>query len=266
MPAETPVPLLRVLFIADIYGRVGWETVVRFWPDLMARRVHLVVANGENAADGRGITPEWAQTYHHQGIDVITGGNHIWDKPQIRKAFREFPYLLRPLNYPPGSGGQGTAVVTARDGTKVAVINLQGRTYMTPIDCPFRTAAREIARLKRLTPVIIIDFHAEATAEKQALAWHLDGKVSAVIGTHTHVQTADERVLPGGTAFITDAGMTGPHDSVIGNSISGAVSRFIHQTPHTYEVAQGNPRFNGVLLDIDPVTGKASRIERLALP
>jgi hypothetical protein len=212
------------------------------------------------------LTVELVNTYRELGVDVITSGNHIWDKYPIRKEFRKFPNLLRPLNYPPGAGGQGSVIVPARSGDPVAVINLQGRTYMNPIDCPFRTAEREIGRLEGQTKVIIIDMHAEATAEKQALAWFLDGRASAVIGTHTHVQTADERILPGGTGYITDAGMTGPYDSVIGNSVKASINRFLYQTPHPNEVAKDNLRLNGVLLEVDSGSGHCLNIRRINLP
>ena len=269
MPAESQpaARLVRILFIADVYGKPGLDILTALLPGLVREReVHFVVANGENGDDGRGLTVELVNAYAAFGVDVITGGNHIWDKQPLRKAMKQFPQLLRPLNYPPGAGGQGSGVFKARNGEAVAVINLQGRTYMTPIDCPFRTADRELPFLANETKVILVDMHAEATAEKQALAWYLDGRVSGIIGTHTHVQTADERVLPGGTGFITDAGMTGPHDSVIGNAVKASINRFIFGTPQSNLVAVDNLRLNGVLLEVDAVSGKCAHIERINLP
>jgi len=266
MPADTSRPV-RILFIADVYGKPGLDILAALLPGLVHdRQVNFVIANGENGDEGRGLTVELINAYAALGVDVITGGNHIWDKQPLRKEMKRFSQLLRPLNYPHGAGGQGSCVFPARNGEKVAVMNLQGRTYMTPIDCPFRTADRDLPRLEEQTKIIIIDMHAEATAEKQALAWYLDGKVSAIIGTHTHVQTADERILPDGTGFITDAGMTGPHDSVIGNAIKPSINRFIFGTPQANQVAIGNLRLNGVLLDIDAASGKCLHIERVNLP
>jgi len=226
----------------------------------------LVIANGENGAEGKGLTVELVKTLSELGVDVITSGNHIWEKQPLRKEFKNLPQLLRPLNYPFGSGGHGSIVAKTKSGKPIAVINLQGRTYMAPIDCPFRAAEREIKNLSAQTRVVFIDMHAESTAEKQALAWFLDGQASVLVGTHTHVQTADERILPGGTGFITDAGMTGAFDSVIGSSVKVAIQRFLTQTPQPFHLAAENLRLNGVVADIDEGTGKCLNIERLNLP
>ena len=265
--ADTSMRRVKILFIADVFGKPGLDVLARLLPGLIRQyEADLVIANGENGDDGKGLTVELVRTYTELGVNVITGGNHIWDKHPIRKEMRNLPHLLRPLNYPPGAGGQGSGIFTARNGEPVAVISLQGRTYMPPIDCPFRTAERELKRFEGQTRMIVVDMHAEATAEKQALAYFLDGRVSAILGTHTHVQTADERILPDGTGYITDAGMTGPHDSVIGNNIKAAVSRFLLQTPHLLLVAEHNLRLNGVYIEIDAESGRCLQIQRLNLP
>jgi hypothetical protein len=225
----------------------------------------LVIANGENAAGGFGITSEIADELLFLGIDVLTSGNHVWDKKEIEPYLGKQDRLIRPANYPEGNAGFGSVVVSTRSAGEAAVLNLEGRVFMSNLEDPFRVAEREIEKLKKQTPVIIIDFHAEATSEKIALAWHLDGKASAVIGTHTHVQTADERVLPGGTAFITDAGMTGPTDSVIGVRKEQAIARFLYQTPHRFEIPKGPVHLDAVVVDIDSATGKAKGIERIHL-
>ena len=229
-------------------------------------KADIVVANGENCDEGRGITVDQAKLLHNLGVNIITSGNHIWDKTPLRKAMRDLPNLLRPLNYPAGSGGHGSTVYTTDSGIRVAVINLQGRTYMRPIDCPFRIADREIKRIGESADIILVDMHAESTAEKQALGWYLDGVVSAVVGTHTHVQTADERILPRGTGLITDVGMTGSIDSIIGMSIKAAIQRFITQTPQPFQLSLDNLKLNGVLLEFDTETGRCIKIERLNLP
>ena len=258
---------MKLLFIADIVGQTGIDLISRMLPSLVKQyRVDIVVANGENSDDGRGLMPDQVRLFSDLGVDVITSGNHIWDKAPLRKEMRQFNNLLRPLNYPPGSGGRGSIVIQTRLKIPVAVINLQGRTFMPPIDCPFRTADREIKNIKDRARIIFIDMHAESTAEKQALAWHLDGTVSAVIGTHTHVQTADERILPKGTGYLTDAGMTGAMDSVIGMATKVAIHRFITQTPQPYQLARDNLRFNGVLLEFNADNGHCVKIERLNLP
>ena len=255
---------MRILFVADLVGENAIDLVLDLLPRVKRKyAIDFVIANAENADKGKGITAKQVQRLKENGIDCLTSGNHIWE-PRKRDVLRQFEgYLLRPLNYPPGNLGVGSAVVTARNGLKVGVLNLQGRSFMFPLDCPFRLGEEEIRKLRRHTPIIIVDFHAEATAEKQALAWYLDGRVSAVIGTHTHVQTADERILPNGTAYITDAGMTGPFDSVIGMDTQKAIQRFIMQSHVYYAIAKENIRFNGVVIEVDDANGKARKIFRL---
>ncbi|MBN1540665.1 TIGR00282 family metallophosphoesterase [candidate division KSB1 bacterium] len=257
---------MTLLFIADIVGRPGMELVQFFLPGLRKKYdVDLCIANGENGYHGLGLTEQLVKQYHNLGIDVITGGNHTWNQADFRKYLRNESRVLRPLNYPESVPGNGSILIETRKAT-VGVLNAQGRTFMYPIDCPFLRTKKEIESLKEKTPVLFIDFHAEATAEKMAYAWYLDGLVSAVVGTHTHVQTADERILPGGTAYITDAGMTGPHDSVIGMDREVAIKRFTTQLPERYRVGSGNNRLCAVVIKIDPSSGKAQNIERLILP
>jgi hypothetical protein len=255
-----------ILFIGDIVGRPGREIVRRALPALVAHhRVDLVIANVENAAAGFGVTPDLADDFISHGVQVMTGGNHTWDKKEILPYFAEQPRLLRPANMPAGTPGRGRYVAQAANGVPVAVINTMGRVFMTAIDDPFRVVLDEIAAVKDQARLIFVDFHAEATSEKVAMGWHLDGRVTAVVGTHTHVQTADERVLPNGTAYITDAGMTGPHDSVIGVERSAILQRFLTGLPTRFETASENPRLNGVLLEADELTGRAVSITRLSL-
>lgn len=259
---------ITVLFIADIVGQPGCEILLRLLPSLQKQHdVDFTIANGENANNnGKGITLKIARRFFNAGVDLITGGNHTWENRNNGELFKEESRVLRPANYPEGNLGRGYQYATLSDGTRIAVANLQGRTFLYPILCPFRFAETLIAEMRRETPIILIDFHAEATAEKIALGWHLDGKVSAVIGTHTHVQTADERILPGGTAYITDAGMSGAHDSVIGMQIQSAIDRFILQTPTQFQVAKDNLRLSGVIIKINKETGKATSIRRLLVP
>lgn len=255
---------MKVLFIGDIIGEPGRKMVRAQLRGLMdAHRPDLVIANGENAAGGFGITAEIADELLFLGIDVLTSGNHVWDKKEIAPYLAKQDRLIRPANYPVGNPGAGSVVISTLSGVKAAVLNLEGRVFMSNLEDPFRFAEREIERLKRETPIVVIDFHAEATSEKIALAWHLDGKASAVIGTHTHVQTADERILPAGTAFITDVGMTGPTDSVIGVRKEQAIARFLYQTPHRFEIPKGPVHLNAVLIAVDETTGKATSIERI---
>jgi 2',3'-cyclic-nucleotide 2'-phosphodiesterase len=255
---------MRILFIGDIVGSPGRKIVHDRLADILAQReINLCIANGENAASGFGITPRIAEDLLASGIEVISGGNHIWDRKEILEFFPHEPRLLRPANFPPGSPGSGLFVGHARSGAGYAVLNLQGRTFMTPLDDPFRTALAELARIPPDVKVILVDMHAEATSEKQAMGWYLDGKVSAVVGTHTHVATADFRVLPGGTAFITDVGMTGPHDSVIGMEKQGVLQRFLDAMPARFAVADGDVQMNTVLIDVDESTGRARSIDRL---
>jgi 2',3'-cyclic-nucleotide 2'-phosphodiesterase len=257
---------MRILFIGDIVGSPGREMVTKHLASLVEQhRVDLVIINGENSAAGFGITPKIAEELFALGADVITGGNHSWDRKEILEYIPNEPRLLRPANFPK-SPGRGLYVGTSRGGVRYAVLNLQGRVFMTQLDCPFRTADSELARIPPDVKVIFVDMHAEATSEKQAMGWFLDGRVSVVVGTHTHVATADERVLPNGTAFITDVGMTGPHESVIGMDRSAMVKRFLDSMPTKFEVALGDVRINGVLADVDESTGRARSIVRVRVP
>lgn len=257
---------VKLLFIGDIIGKPGRQALSRELHRLVDRyMVDMVIANGENAAGGFGITEEIAKELFRSGVHLLTSGNHVWDKKDAYEFIGREERLLRPANYPLGAPGQGSAVVTTAGGVKVAVLNLEGRVFMNNLECPFRMADREIARLREVTPIIFVDFHAEATSEKAALGWYLDGRVSAVIGTHTHVQTADERILPGGTAYLTDAGMTGGFDSVIGMRKDEAIDKFLTQLPTKFEVAKGGIRLNGVVVEVDGVSGKALAIERITV-
>jgi len=255
--------IIRVLFIADIVGNPGLNALEEALPVL--RETHkpdLIVANGENSAHGKGLTPHIAEGLFQSGIQVITTGNHIWSRKNIFESLEHDPRILRPLNYPADTPGHGSTVLTVK-GKRIGVVNLQGRAFMYSIDCPFRCMDEEIKRLRgQQASIVIVDFHAEATAEKIALAWYLDGRVSSVIGTHTHVQTADERILPGGTSTITDAGMTGPVDSVIGMDKDTAVKRFRTQLPVMYRIASGDSIVCGVGLTIDSETGQSLSIVR----
>jgi metallophosphoesterase (TIGR00282 family) len=254
---------MRVLFIGDIVGSPGRRIVLERLADVVANdKIDLVIANGENAASGFGITPRLVEELLGAGIEVITGGNHIWDRKEIFDYVAQEPRLLRPANFAASNPGRGLYCGTAHNGVPYAVLNLQGRTFMAANDDPFRTADRELASLPAGVKVIIVDFHAEATSEKQAMGWYLDGRVSAVIGTHTHVATADARVLPQGTAFITDAGMTGPHNSVIGMDKKGVLQRFLDGLPARFEVAEGDIRMNTVFMELDPATGRAQSIKQ----
>jgi len=255
---------MRILFIGDIVGEPGRRIVRDRAADILVQqRIDLAIANCENAASGFGVTPRLVDELLSTGIEVLSGGNHIWDRKEIFDYFPHQPRLLRPANFPDGSPGSGLFVGEARNGAGYAVLNLQGRTFMTPIDCPFRAADRELARIPPGVKVVLVDIHAEATSEKQAMGWYLDGRVSAVVGTHTHVPTGDAHVLPKGTAYITDVGMTGPHDSVIGMDKEGIVKRFLDGLPARFAVAEGDIQMNTVLLDVDPETGHALSIERL---
>lgn len=255
---------VSILFIGDIIGKPGRQALSRELHRLVDRHnVDIVIANGENAAGGFGLTEETARELFKQGVHLLTGGNHIWDKKEQVPLILADPRILRPANYPAGAPGNGSAVLTTPGGVKVAVLNLEGRVYMKTLECPFKVADREIERLKQETPVIFVDFHAEATSEKSALGWYLDGRVSALIGTHTHVQTADERILTQGTAFLTDAGMTGAFDSVIGMGKEETIRRFLTQLPSKFEVAKKDIRLNAVVIGVDEQSGKAVSIERI---
>jgi metallophosphoesterase (TIGR00282 family) len=254
---------MRIAFIADITGRPGrWIVSQLLWAYKRKHAVDFVIANVENAAGGYGVTREISQKLFTYGVDVQTSGNHIWDRQESHELLDEEPYLIRPANYPPGVPGRGSVVKQTENGVPVAVLNLQGRVYMKEIDCPFRVADRVVSRLREEAAIVFVDLHAEATSEKQAMAYYLDGRVSAVIGTHTHVQTADERIFPKGMAYLTDAGMTGPHDSVLWVRPQDAIRRLMTGLPHKFQMADGDIKMCGVLLDVDEKTGGATHIER----
>lgn len=257
---------MRILFIGDIFGKPGREIAQRAIPALVARHhLDLVIANVENSAAGFGVTGDIAETILTYGVDVMTSGNHIWDKKEVLDYIPRQPRLLRPANFPAGVPGRGSWIGQTRTGEPVAVINVMGRVFMAPLDDPFAVVLREIEAARARARVIIVDFHAEATSEKVAMGWHLDGRVTAIFGTHTHVQTADERVLPKGTAYLTDVGMTGPHDSIIGVTVEAALGRFVTGLPAKFEAASGPGRLNAIIITADPATGKALGIERLNL-
>jgi metallophosphoesterase (TIGR00282 family) len=258
---------MKLLFIGDIVGRPGRDLVRRHLKALAASlEADLVIANGENAAGGAGITRENMYEMFTAGVEVITSGNHVWDKRETLEFIGAEPRLLRPANYPDGTPGAGSFVALSKSGVRVGVVNVMGRVFLHAIDDPFRVADREIARVKDDgAQIVFVDVHAETTSEKMALGWYLDGRVSAVVGTHTHVQTADARILPGGTAYLSDAGMTGPHDGVIGMDREAVIARFITGRPTRFEPASGDPRLHGVTVTADPLTGKATAIELVAL-
>src|SRR5712692_2597830 len=258
--------MIRLLFIGDIVGRPGRELVRLGLHGLVEHhRIDLVIANAENAAAGFGITREIGDQLLEWGVDVMTSGNHIWDKKEALDYIGTEPRLLRPANYPAGAPGNGSYLARTRHGRSVGVVNVMGRVFMLNIDDPFQIVLREIEALKQRTRIVFVDVHAEATSEKIAMGWHLDGKATAVVGTHTHVQTADERILPKGTAYLTDVGMTGPHDSIIGVEVDAALGKFLTGLPVRFETATGNPRLNAVIVEADEKTGLATNIERLSL-
>ena len=255
---------MRILFIGDVFGRTGRDLVRQGVPVLTARYdIDAVVANVENAASGAGITRETGDALLKAGVDVMTTGNHVWDKREALTYIGVEPRLLRPLNMSPAAPGRGEFVARVEGGRPVGVINAMGRVFMPPVDNPFDAVAAAVDRLARECRIIVVDMHAEATAEKIAMGWHLDGRVAAVVGTHTHVQTADARILPGGTAYITDVGMTGPHDSIIGMERAGVLDRFVTGLPTRMEPASENPRLQAVVIDADEHTGLAREIVRL---
>jgi len=254
---------MRVLFIGDIVGAPGRQIVRERLADLVEHQhIDLVIANGENSAAGFGITPRIAEDLLSNGIDVLTGGNHSWDRKEIYEFIPHEPRLLRPANFPEGNPGAGLYVGTAKNGVKYAVLNLQGRVFLAPSDDPFKKADSELSKLPDDVAFVLVDIHAETTSEKIAFGWHLDGRVSAIVGTHTHVTTADERVLPEGTAYITDVGMTGPHEGIIGMERSAIVKKFIDGLPARFEVASGDIQMNAVLIETDD-SGPRNRAGRL---
>ena len=255
---------MKILLIGDIVGRPGRVIVERVLGALRKeQQIDLVVANCENVAGGAGVTPSTAEELFRAGADVLTSGNHVWRRREGLELLKLDARVIRPANYPDGTPGNGSTIVQTQSGQKVGILNVMGRVFMEPLSCPFRAAERELARLKLVTPVIIVDMHAEATSEKVAMGWFLDGRVSCVFGTHTHIPTADERILPNGTAFITDVGMTGPYDSVIGRRVDQILERFLKQLPVRSEVAENNVQLRGLLIEVDAKTGKASAVERL---
>src|SRR5262245_41658784 len=257
---------VRILFIGDIVGRPGRDLVKRGLASLVEHHsIDVVIANAENAAAGFGITREIGDQLLDWGVDVMTSGNHVWDKKEALDYIGTESRLLRPANYPAGVPGNGSYLARTKQGETIGVINVMGRVFMQSIDDPFVIVLREVEKLRDRTRTIIVDFHAEATSEKIAMGWHLDGRVTAVIGTHTHVQTADERVLPKGTGYLTDVGMTGPHDSVIGVEIEPVLSRFMNALPVRFETATGNPRLHAVVIESDPQSGRTVDLERLSV-
>ena len=257
---------MRILFVGDIFGKPGRDIAQKAIPALIETRgIDLVIANVENSAAGFGVTGDIAETILKYGVDVMTSGNHIWDKKEILEYIPRQPRLLRPANFPAGVPGRGSWVGQTRTGEPIAVINVMGRIFMQPLDDPFAVVLREIEAVRGKARVILVDFHAEATSEKVAMGWHLDGRVTAIFGTHTHVQTADERLMPKGTAYLTDVGMTGPHESIIGVTVEAALGRFVSGMPARFEAATGPGRLNAIIITADPSSGKATAIERLNL-
>ncbi|MEK7780878.1 MAG: TIGR00282 family metallophosphoesterase [Verrucomicrobiota bacterium] len=263
---------MKILFIGDIVGEPGRRAVHTLLPKLREQHaLDFVIANGENSAGGNGITPRIATELFAAGIDVITSGDHLWDQKEVLELLATEKRFLRPLNYPSGTPGQGSGVFEIKNakfkmqgGLRVAVLNAQGRTFMPALENPFLVLPPEIERLRAETKIIFMDFHAEATSEKIAIARMLDGKVSAVVGTHTHVQTADEQIFPGGTAYLSDAGFTGPHESVLGREIEPVIKRFVTNMPQRFEVAKGRVMLHGAVVEVDETTGKATGIWRVS--
>jgi metallophosphoesterase (TIGR00282 family) len=257
---------MRIFFIGDVFGKPGRRVLQdKAGAVIQEQGVDYCVANVENAAGGFGITPQIADELLQSDVDLLTSGNHIWDKRAIIPYLKEQPRLLRPHNYPAGTPCTGVYIGNTRSGIRIGVINIQGRVFMPSLDCPFVIGDAAVEQIRRQTRIILVDFHGEASSEKQAFGWYMDGRVTAVLGTHTHVQTADERILPKGTAYITDVGMTGPYDSVIGSLQSLALERFLRQIPVRLEPANGNPRLCGAVVDIDETTGRARGITRVNL-
>lgn len=257
---------MKILMIGDIVGRPGRKIVEDLLPRYVEENsIDFCVANVENASGGSGVTPKIADRLFDMRVDAMTTGDHVYKKREIYGYLRNDGRIVRPANYPSASHGKGSVVVEARNGVKIGIMSLQGRVFMPPIDCPFQKAETEIAELRRKAQIVLVDFHAEATSEKVAMGWFLDGKASAVVGTHTHIQTADNTVLPGGTAYITDLGMTGPYNSVIGRATDKVLFKFLTNMPTRYDVGEGMEKLCGVLLTIDPTDGRARGIERVML-
>ena len=259
---------MKLLFIGDVVGSPGRKALAELLPGLRAQHgLDVVVANGENSAGGNGITPDTAAEIYAAGVDVITCGDHLWDQKEVEILLDEEPRFVRPVNYPAGTPGQGSTVIERVGQPTVGVINAQGNTFMRgELDNPFRSVKEEVKKLAPVAPVILLDFHAEATSEKIAMARMLDGHVSVVVGTHTHVQTADEFIFPGGTAFLCDAGFTGPHDSVLGRDWEPVVERFLTSQPRRFPVAKERVLLQGLMVEVDGATGKALTVERVSEP
>lgn len=257
---------MRLLFIGDVVGSPGREMIKTYLPKLKRKyNPTVTIVNGENAAAGKGITEEIAKSFFEQGAQVITLGNHTWDKRDIGEYLDKTQNIIRPANFPEGVPGHGYTIVKVNQ-YKVGVINLQGRTFLPPLDCPFKKADELVEKIHKETPIIFVDFHAEATSEKEAMGWYLDGRVTAVVGTHTHVQTSDERVLPRGTAYLTDVGMTGPRNGILGMEKEAVLYRFLTSLPARFEVVKDGPvQLNALIIDLDPKTGKANKITRIRI-
>jgi len=256
---------VRILFIGDIVGEPGRKAVKNLLPKLREQHgLDFIIANGENSAGGSGITLKTAEEIFSAGVDVITSGDHLWDQKEVMELLRNERRFVRPLNYPPGTVGQGSVVIQKGSLPPVAVLNLQGRTFLPVLENPFQIGRAEVERLRQQAKIIFVDIHAEATSEKIALARMLDGQVSAVVGTHTHVQTADEQIFPGGTAYLTDAGFTGPHESVLGREIEPIIKRFLTNMPQRFEVAKERVLLQGAVIEIDDSSGRAISIQRLS--
>ncbi len=255
---------MRVLFAGDVVGRAGRDIIkgrLELFKD--REKIDIAIVNAENAAGGSGLTPRIAKELFSAGADALTSGDHIWRKREIYEFLDTNDKIVRPLNYPEGAPGKGSIIVETDPGVKVGIINIIGRVFMDAVECPFRSVKKEVETLREITPIIIVDMHAEATSEKVAMGWYLDGKVTAVIGTHTHIQTADEKILPEGTAYITDCGMTGPYDSVIGRKKEKIIERYLTQLPTTFDLAEDGIEMHGVIVDVDEKTGKARGIKRV---
>ncbi len=255
---------MKILFIGDIVGEPGRRAVEELLPGIKkAETIEFAIGNAENVAGGSGITPTLADELFDHGLDVITSGDHIWKRKEIIDRIESDRRILRPANYPAGVPGFGSTIIRSESGIDVGVINLIGRVFMQALECPFRAAQCEVDKIKNKARIIIVDMHAEATSEKIAMGWYLDGQVSAIVGTHTHVQTADDKVLPNGTAFLCDAGMTGPLDGVIGRKKEQILTRFLTQMPTKFEMAEGDIQLQGAIIDVDEKTGKADSIKRI---
>lgn len=256
---------MKILFIGDVVGSPGRDMIKEYLPRLQKKyKANITIINGENAAAGKGITDKIYRSFLEMGANAITLGNHTWDNKDIFEFIDHAKYLVRPANFPEGTPGKGSLLLNM-NGIEIGIINLQGRTFLAPLDCPFKKADELISEIRKRTNIIFVDFHAEATSEKLAMGWYLDGRVTAVVGTHTHVQTADHRILPNGTAYITDVGMTGPYNGILGVEKDSVMKRFLTNLPVRFEVASGPEQLSAVLIEVDPKTGKAKKIERILI-